>query len=97
MTINEFKSSIIDSSPPEGINNLLLALWFDAKGDWNYAHETVQEINDSNGAWIHAYLHRKGGDNSNALYWYSRADKEFAEISLDEEWDEIADYMLNVK
>ncbi len=54
---------------------LLLALWHDAQGDWARAHEVAQDVESSNGAWVHAYLHRKEGDAFNAAYWYRRAGK----------------------
>jgi len=34
---------------------------------------------------VHAYLHRKGGQGSNAEYWYQRAGHEFKRRTLDEE------------
>ncbi len=34
------------------------------------------------GAWVHAYLHRKQGDTSNAGYWYERAGKPAAWVSF---------------
>src|SRR5436189_5326816 len=52
---------------------LLQALWYDGRGDWNRAHELAQDVDDANGAWVDAYLHRKEGDPSNARYWYRRA------------------------
>ena len=38
------------------------------------------------GSWVHAYLHRKEGDASNAAYWYSRAQQPVCRESLDSEW-----------
>jgi hypothetical protein len=37
----------------------LQALWYDLHGDWNTAHQIVQQMDDVNAMWIHAYLHRK--------------------------------------
>ena len=39
---------------------------------------------------VHAYLHRKEGDQSNAEYWYRRCGAAPAISTLDEEWDELA-------
>lgn len=36
--------------------------------------------------WVHAYLHRKEGDQSNAAYWYGRAGKPVCREPLDAEW-----------
>lgn len=101
MTFNEFKLSISQSSPPEGISDLLSALWYDAKGDpskdlasWNKAHKITQDISGKDAAWVHAYLHRKEGDSGNASYWYSRAGKPFSNKTLEEEWEEIVEALL---
>lgn len=94
MTLLEFKSTLKNAEPPEGINDLLRAMWYDAKQDWNTAHNISQEIHTSDGSWVHAYLHRKEGDESNARYWYSRASKKFPKVSLEEEWEEIAETLL---
>lgn len=94
MDFKEFKSSLAEPAPPSAISNMLLALWYDAKGNWHKAHEIAQDINNTNGSWIHAYLHRKEGDDSNAGYWYSRAGKNFSKSSLQDEWEEITKEML---
>ena len=95
MTPEGFKSSLKNNKPPENINQLLKSLWYDAKGDWNKAHETAQEITSKDGALIHAYLHRKEGDLSNASYWYSRAGKKLPSNSLEEEWEELLVEFIN--
>jgi len=69
-------------------------LWWDAKGDWTRAHESAQQDEGSAGAWVHAYLHRKEGDASNARYWYDRAGKRPSNLQIDAEWEEIADALL---
>lgn len=73
---------------------LLQALWFDGKEDWESAHNMAQNVNTSEGSWVHAYLHRKEGDLGNASYWYSRAGKPMAKNSLAEEWEEIVRALL---
>jgi hypothetical protein len=55
----------------------LRALWFDLHDDWAAAHQIVQALSDVNAMWIHAYLHRKEPDLSNARYWYRSAGKLF--------------------
>jgi hypothetical protein len=82
------------TSAPEGASDELLALWQDAHGDWAGAHATVQDLDTPAAAWIHAYLHRREGDQSNARYWYARASKPTCRLSLDEEWAEIATDLL---
>jgi len=70
---------------------LLNALETDKKGDWNKAHEIVQDMKNPYAYWIHAYLHRKEPDLTNASYWYNRAKKSMPEYSSDQEWKEIYD------
>ncbi|HZY81244.1 MAG TPA: hypothetical protein VFE50_17090 [Cyclobacteriaceae bacterium] len=89
MSIEEFKSS-----RPDNLSVELLALWHDGHGDWDKSHETIQDVNSKNAAWIHAYLHRKEGDLGNAQYWYSRAGKNMPSVSLDEEWKSLVKHFL---
>lgn len=65
------------------------ALEIEKKGDWNKAHKIVQDLNHQWAFWIHAYLHRKEPDLSNASYWYSRAKKPMPDYSYETEWEEI--------
>ena len=51
-------------------------------------------VDQSTGAWVHAYLHRKEGDQWNANYWYRRAGRSMSQCSLDEEWEEIVKALL---
>lgn len=74
----------------EGLPPLLAALWHDARGDWARAHELAQSVDTADGAWVHAYLHRKEGDLPNADYWYRRAGRRRPAGTLPEEWAEIA-------
>ena len=47
-------------------------LWYSA-GDLNAAHEIVQSMSSSDGAYIHGMIHRVENDFDNARYWFSRA------------------------
>ena len=82
------------AAPPPGLSSALLALWHDGRGDWDRAHETAQSVEDGEGAWVHAYLHRKEGDAANAAYWYRRARRPIATGTLDEEWESIVTALL---
>jgi len=95
MTFDDFRQSLKESVPPKGISQPLLALWFDGRGDWKSAHETAQEISDITGSRIHAYLHRKERDLSNASYWYGRAGTVMPAKPLDDEWNELVEMLLN--
>ncbi|MGM0945225.1 MAG: hypothetical protein ACQEW9_08580 [Bacteroidota bacterium] len=66
---------------------ILLSLWFDAKGNWEKAHDQVDQLEGKDAARIHAYLHRKEGDQWNADYWYRRAGEARPNMTLDEEWE----------
>ncbi len=94
MTLQEFRDCLTHKEPPEKLTFALAGLWWDGKGDWTKAHESAQQDESAAGAWVHAYLHRKEGDSSNAAYWYSRAEKAAARCSFEEEWQEIAVTLL---
>jgi hypothetical protein len=89
MNFSEFKESLSNDDPPQDSSVYLKALWYDANGDWEKAHKLIQDIDDKTSAWIHAYLHRKEKDVSNAKYWYKRAGKELPLTTLEKEWEQI--------
>jgi hypothetical protein len=87
MDLSAFRTSIQDSAPPEAMSLPLQALWWDAKGNWDKAHECAQSDPGPMGCAVHAYLHRKEPDLANARYWYNRAGRSPATGGLDEEWE----------
>ena len=89
MTLDDFKKSIDNGKRPNGVSPALLAMWCEARGEWDEAHRIVQESDERSAAWVHAYLHRKEGDTSNAGYWYSRAGRKMSDRSFEHEWEEI--------
>ncbi len=96
MIPKEFKQLIeTQQKCPQSLSKALQALWYDYQGDWNTAHEIVQNAGDADSAWVHAYLHRKEGDLSNAGYWYRRSGKAECHVGLDQEWEQIASDLLN--
>ena len=94
MTLDAFRASLAAPAPPSGISPALLALWHDGRGDWAEAHRVAQDIHDRSGSHVHAYLHRKEGDDANADYWYRRAHVTLFIGSLDDEWREIVRTLL---
>ena len=94
MDVTQFRATVADTVPPEGISLALQTLWWDAKGDWNRAHQCAQQDEGKTGSIVHAYLHRKEGDMRNAGGWYSRAGREPATVSLEAEWQSLAGEML---
>jgi hypothetical protein len=94
LNLQSFRESLAQAQPSDGLSLALQALWWDAKGDWERAHECAQERDDSGGMRVHAYLHRKEGDLSNADYWYRRCGVAPVRISLDEEWEMLARSLL---
>jgi hypothetical protein len=94
MTLRDFRASLSLQEPPAGLSLALIGLWWDAKGDWTKAHESAQQDDGTAAAWVHAYLHRKEGDASNAAYWYRRAGKPLAGGSPQDEWNEITTSLL---
>jgi hypothetical protein len=95
MTFEEFRASTELDQAPSGLSHALAGLWWDAKGDWTKAHECAQQDEGPDGSWVHAYLHRKEGDQGNADYWYGRAGKPSNRGPLEQEWLEIVTALLN--
>jgi hypothetical protein len=93
-TSGEFKSSLSSPNPPGSFSLYEKALWYAGKGDWEKAHNIVQDMDDKNSALIHAFLHHQEGDISNAKYWYERAGSRMPEISMDEEWENLVTKFL---
>ena len=96
MDVEVFESSLgSGGEPPAELGDELKALWHDAKGDWEKAHELCQSAGSREGDWVHAYLHRVEGDLSNASYWYHRSGQPECEGSLKEEWRSIVQKLLS--
>jgi hypothetical protein len=94
MTLQDFKILCKQKEVPKTLNPVLLALWYDANNSWDMAHSIVQNIPGREASWIHAYLHRKKGDEVNASYWYSLAGKTKPRFTLKEEWETICTSLL---
>jgi hypothetical protein len=85
-----FLRSLAETAPPPGLDARLLAIWRGLKGEWDAAHAMVQDLDDRDAAWVHAWLHRIEGDLGNAGYWYRRAGRPAAKGDTDEEGRAIA-------
>ena len=96
MQLETFMQSFeAQTEAPDGLSELLLALWKERKGDWTGAHELAQRNEGSQAQLVHAYLHRREGDLSNADYWYSKASQSRPAVSMDEEWHNLVRLLLN--
>ena len=89
-----FRASLAAPAPPQDLSLALQALWWDAKGEWDRAHELAQADEGGVGDWVHAYLHRKEGDAGNAAYWYRRAKRPVSKDPAAQEWSAIAQALL---
>lgn len=88
-------SDFLEMNPEnESLDPAMLALWFDGKGDWDKAHDQVDQLSGKTAARVHAYLHRKEGDLWNADYWYAKAGEKRPSMSLDEEWKDLVERFL---
>ena len=94
MTSEQFKASLKNDEPPKDLSAPLMALWWDAKGDWNRSHSLVDELESKSGMAVHAYLHRKEGATSNAEYWYERAGRGFHRPKLEDEFQALVEGLL---
>jgi len=97
MNWKEFLDSIeSEKRPRETLSRTLQALWYERRGQWEEAHQTAQAEENSDGAWVHAYLHRREGDRSNARYWYHQAGRPESKETLDQEWESITRQLLEL-
>jgi len=87
MNLEDFRASLAEEQPRAALSAPVAALWWDAKGDWTRAHALVDELETNDGMAVHAYLHRKEGNATNADYWYARAGREFYRAALEAEWE----------
>jgi len=90
--LDVFLKSVDSKIKPEGLNLTEKCLWTAGTGEWEKAHDMVQDVPDPYGSWIHAMLHREEGDLSNASYWYHMAGKPMPAISVSimGEWKSIS-------
>jgi hypothetical protein len=89
-----FLDSLEASIPPLADVPLLLAVWHGLRGEWEAAHRIAQDDASTEGAWVHAWLHRIEGDLANARYWYGLARRDAGEGDLREEGETIAAFLL---
>lgn len=87
MNKNEIDRFLALETPKTSFSPELKALYYDGKEDWQTAHDFVDQLPGISAARIHAYLHRKEGDQWNADYWYRRAGEKRPNVSLEEEWE----------
>ncbi len=91
----EFLQTLSEDTPivdwPEALNSL----WYDAKGNWEASHDIAQEMHNTMGSWIHAYLHRREGDEFNAGYWYRQAGRPFPNTTLAAEHQEMVESVIS--
>lgn len=95
MDLESLRLSLSGDAPPEGLDLALQALWWDAAGNWDKAHQCAQARDDEPGMRVHAYLHRKEGDLTNARYWYRRVARPEATVTLEAEWAALAQDLLS--
>lgn len=93
-TLVDFKMTLDQHEPSSDWPKPLQALWWDAKGDWEKAHDLVDGASVPMANAVHAYLHRKEGDEWNASYWYRQAGQSFYHGALDEEWQFLVETIL---
>jgi hypothetical protein len=94
MDYSSFNYTLDMANPPEDFSTELKALWWERKGYWDKAHSMVQDLKGRDAAWVHAYLHRKEGDECNAGYWYQTAGKPAQTGDLHEEFKSITTALL---
>ncbi len=94
MTPAEFSASLANPAPPAGLTPALIALWWDGKGDWTRAHDLINNMETPDTMAVHAYLHRREGEQSNADYWYRKAGNQHRRSTLEAEWQALVEAFL---
>jgi hypothetical protein len=94
MGVEEFLAA---PAPAAEWSKPLTALWWMARDDWEKAHDLVKEDASAAASWVHAHLHRVEGDESNAAYWYSRAEKPVCSLAPEAERAHLIEAMLAVE
>jgi hypothetical protein len=88
MRYDVFIDSLAAAECPAELDPCLRALWYERQGDWETAHDIVQDISSVMAARVHAYLHRKEGEEWNARYWHRQAGTGYPSgVSVKDEWD----------
>jgi len=95
MDLQTFRDSFSNTQPPAGLSNQAKALWHAGKGDWDRAHQIVQDLPDKFSSQVHAFLHRQEGDVSNANYWYDQAGSKMPLLSLEQEWEQLTERAIS--
>ena len=94
MDFEDFLQSLASETPSQNLPVVLQALWYEKNNKWQQAHDIVHDERTADCALVHAYLHRKEGDEWNARYWYKRAGKKPFQGSFEAEWDEMVETFL---
>lgn len=95
MTVQQFELSLEQETPPRSLSPAAEALWWDAKGDWTRAHALINDLDSPEAMAVHAYLHRKEGEDWNANYWYRRAGEQYRRANFDDEWRALVTAFVN--
>ncbi|MEY9999101.1 hypothetical protein [Sinorhizobium fredii] len=90
--VNRGQSS--PASKPDNQGNNTNLVFTVVRENWITAHERAQEHDDTADMRLHAYLHRKEGDQSNPEYWYRRCGAAPSILTLHEEWEQLAQGLL---
>lgn len=85
-------------TPPTGVSDSVRALWLARAGRWAEAHQLCEKLDDRQGAWVHAHLHRVKGDVDKSVQWYQKAGMPVrqGQGGLGEEWLEMAEEFMAV-
>lgn len=94
MTYDAWQTLAASDQSMEAFPPALQALAADERGNWEEAHRLSQLDPGKDGAWVHAYLHRKEGDATNAAYWYAQAGQAVCGESLETEWRSVITALL---
>ena len=88
-----FTVALTAAAQPAWLSAPMTGLWHALRGEWDAAHDAVQD-DTTECAWVHAALHRDEGDLDNAGYWYRRAGRRSGHGAVRDEYLAIARALL---
>ena len=94
MTLAQFRATLDQSSPPTNLRPSSPPYGGKPKATGIRRTKSRRLKTERTQPWVHAYLHRKEGDTSNAGYWYRQARQPHCTLPLEKEWEQIVSALL---
>ena len=94
MDLTQFRATVAQGAPPEGISFALQTLWWDAKGDWDRAHQLRAAGRRQDRLGRARLSAPQGRRHAQRRRLVQPRRPRTATVSLDEEWQSLTEEML---